>query len=85
VAEHGIDAGVMTIPPEQMISILAVTLLGVGGLLSMLPVGTCAQCNHCRLEKLEHDRRQLQADGGVGVPFCPVCGRHHRPNEDHPI
>ena len=75
----------MGIPPEQMISILAVTLLGAAGLLSMLPVGTCAHCNHCRLERLERERRQLQADGAVGVPFCAVCGRHHRPDQDHPI
>lgn len=86
MAEHGVEPGVMGIPPESMISILAVTLLGVGGLLSMLPVGTCSQCNHCRAERLERERQhQLQVDGAVGVPFCAVCGRHHRPDQDHPI
>lgn len=76
----------MGIPPESMISILAVTLLGTAGLLSMLPVGTCAECSHCRLQRLERERQhQLQIDGAGGVPFCPTCGRHHRPDQDHPI
>jgi hypothetical protein len=74
------------IPAESFISVLAVTLLGTAGLLSMLPVGTCAHCNHCRMEKLERERQhQLQAGGAVGVPYCSACGRHHRPDQDHPI
>jgi len=74
------------IPAESVISVLAVTLLGTAGLLSMLPVGTCAHCNHCQMERLERERQhQLQAGGAaVGVPYCPVCGRHHRSDQDHP-
>jgi len=74
----------MAIEPQSLISILAVTLLGTAGLLSMLPVGTCSQCSHCRLEKLERERKhQLQRESATGVPFCAVCGGHHGPNEEH--
>jgi hypothetical protein len=75
------------VAPEAVISILAVTLLGTAGLLSMLPVGTCAECPHCRLQKLEHERqRQLQSEGtAVGGPFCPMCGRYHRADEEHKL
>ncbi|NJD26940.1 MAG: hypothetical protein FIA92_01425 [Chloroflexi bacterium] len=70
--------------PETFISILALTLLATGWMLWLLPVGTCAQCPHCRIEKLARER---EGDGQVGAvhggPFCPVCGRHHRREEDH--
>jgi hypothetical protein len=74
--------------PETVISILALTLLGVGGLLTLLPVGTCDQCAHCRLEKLARERERQSAPlgrTGAAAPFCSVCGRHHRADEDHPF
>lgn len=70
--------------PETMISILGMTLIGVAGLLWLLPVGTCSQCGHCRLEQLtrQHER-ELEASRTFSAPFCAVCGRHHGPEEDH--
>lgn len=65
---------------------LALTLLGVGAVLCFLPVGTCAQCGHCRLEKLEKERElEARAAKLYGIPFCVVCGRRHSPDEDHPF
>ena len=72
------------ISPETMISILAATLLATGWALYLLPVGTCHQCPHCRVEKLARQREHdTQAGRLYGVPFCPVCGRHHTREEDH--
>jgi hypothetical protein len=76
--------------PESMISVLAITLLGTGALLARLPVGTCRECTHCRLEKLAREREQAAQQGqplgrALSAPFCAVCGRHHRPDEDHPF
>ena len=71
-------------PAETMISVLAVTLLGTGWALWMLPVGTCSQCAHCRAEKLARDRAdEAQVSRVYGIPLCPACGRHHRREEDH--
>ena len=70
--------------PETFISILALTLLATAWLLWLLPVGTCSQCPHCRVEQLARAREQEgQASPAYGAPFCPVCGRHHRREEDH--
>jgi hypothetical protein len=70
--------------PQTVIAILGLTMLGTAGLLSLLPVGTCSQCNHCRLEKLARQReRELEANRSYSAAFCAVCGRHHRPDEDH--
>lgn len=71
------------IAPESMISILAVTLIGAAGLLARLPVGTCSECAHCRLEKLAKEREQRLLGERLGDPLCQGCGRHHRPDEDH--
>jgi hypothetical protein len=76
---------VIGIGPESMISILAVTLLGIAGLLARLPVGTCDQCTHCRLEKLAKEREQRLLAERLGDPLCPGCGRHHQPDEEHPF
>jgi hypothetical protein len=75
------------IEPQSVVSVLAVTLLGTAGLLSMLPIGTCNQCSHCRLEKLERERKhELQRESAsIGGTFCVTCGGRHRPNEDHRI
>jgi hypothetical protein len=70
--------------PESVVSILGLTLLGTGGLLWLLPVGTCSHCSHCKLEKLAQQRdRELQASRIYGATYCTVCGRQHRPDEDH--
>lgn len=70
--------------PETFISILALTMLATAWFLWLLPVGTCSQCPHCRIEKLarEHER-DGQAERVYGTPFCSACGRHHRREEDH--
>jgi hypothetical protein len=71
-------------PAETMISILAATLLGAGWVLWMLPVGTCAQCAHCRVEKMAKEREnEAQVSRIYGIPLCPGCGRYHRREEDH--
>jgi hypothetical protein len=70
--------------PETMVTVLAATLLGTGWLLWLLPVGTCAQCAHCRAEKLAHERENEAQLGRVyGIPLCAACGRHHRREDDH--
>jgi hypothetical protein len=74
------------IGPESVISILAMTLLGTGALLSRLPIGTCRECPHCRLEKLARERARLpEISQAYSAPFCAVCRRHHRVDEDHPF
>lgn len=67
-------------------TVLAFTLLGVGAALCFLPVGTCAQCGHCKLERMEKER-QLEARAAkfYGIPFCAICGRRHSKDEDHPF
>lgn len=70
--------------PTTVISVLGLALLGLGALISVLPVGTCAQCAHCRLEQLAKERQHQTETGRFQrVPFCMVCGRYHRSDEDH--
>ena len=70
--------------PQTVISILGLTMVGVAALLSFLPVGTCAQCAHCRLEKMERARaREVDGARSLSSSFCAVCGRHHRADEEH--
>jgi hypothetical protein len=70
--------------PETMISVLAATLLATGWALSLLPVGTCAECPHCRAAKLARERADEERAGQFyGIPRCPGCGRHHAPGEKH--
>jgi hypothetical protein len=74
------------VPAETVITVLAATLLATGWALWVLPVGTCAQCPHCRIEKLAREREnEAQVSRIYGVPFCAVCGRHHRREEDHHV
>lgn len=70
--------------PQIVISILGLTMVGVAGLLAVLPVGTCRECSHCRLEKLAR-QREHEVDGArsMSVSFCAVCGHHHGADEDH--
>ncbi|HEY2915825.1 MAG TPA: hypothetical protein VGI98_01290 [Candidatus Limnocylindrales bacterium] len=70
--------------PQTVIAILGLTMVGAAGLLSLLPVGSCTQCNHCRLEKLARQReRELEASRSYAAAFCAICGRNHRPDEGH--
>jgi len=71
--------------PTSLITILAVALLGVGVVLYLLPVGTCPQCAHCKLARVEREL-ELEARSArfYGIPLCSACGRHHDPREDHP-
>jgi hypothetical protein len=69
---------------EAVISILGFTMIGVAGLLRLLPVGTCSECPHCRLARFEREReRGVDGARSMTASFCAVCGRHHRPDEDH--
>jgi hypothetical protein len=71
-------------PAETMSSNLAATLLATGWALWLLPVGTCAQCSHCQMEKLAQDRAtEAQASRIYGIPLCQACGRHHQREEEH--
>jgi hypothetical protein len=81
---------VIPVGPETVISLLGAGLLGIGGLLMLLPVGTCSQCSHCRLARLVAEReRELQAEQeadherSLAGPYCPACGRQHRPGDEH--
>ena len=70
--------------PQTVIAILGLTMLGTAGLLSLLPVGTCAQCNHCRLEQLARQREhEREGNRSYSTALCPTCSRHHLPDEDH--
>jgi hypothetical protein len=73
------------IEPAAVISALAITLFGVAAMLSLLPVGTCPECSHCRLERLRR-AADLEARSAQfsGIPQCGACGRYHDPKEDHP-
>jgi hypothetical protein len=71
-------------PAETMISILAATLLATGWALWLLPIGNCAECPHCRAEKLARQRSDEARTGQYyGIPRCPACGRHHQPEDGH--
>ena len=73
------------VTPDAVISIRGTSLIAIAGLLYVLPVGTCSECGHCKLAKLtrQHER-ELEASRASGIPMCPICGRSHRPDEDHP-
>jgi hypothetical protein len=71
--------------PTGVITALAVTLFGVAVTLRMLPVGTCPECSHCRLERLQRQAEtEARSAQTVGIPRCAACGRFHDPTEDHP-
>jgi len=81
---------VIPIGPETVVSLLGAGLLGIGGLLWLLPVGTCSQCSHCRMARLVAQReRELHAEEehererSLAVPYCRACGRQHRPGDEH--
>ena len=70
--------------PETMISMLAATLLATGWALWLLPIGRCAECAHCRAEKVARQRAdEVRTGRYYGIPLCPACGRHHQPEDGH--
>ena len=75
----------MVVEPTAVITALSLTLIGVGLMVRMLPVGTCTECSHCRMERLH---RQVEVEARTakfyGIPQCAACGRYHDPAEDHP-
>jgi hypothetical protein len=73
------------IEPTAVVTALAITLFGVAAMLRLLPVGTCPECSHCRLERLRR-AADLEARSAqfYGIPRCGACGRYHNPSEDHP-
>lgn len=73
------------IEPMGVITALAVSLFGVAVGLRFLPVGSCPECSHCRLERLRHEAdREAAAAKLYGTPHCGTCGRYHDPREDQP-
>jgi hypothetical protein len=73
-------------PPEAMIVLLATTLLATGWALWVLPVGSCAECAHCRVERLAKERAaEAQASRVYGIPLCQACGRHHPRGDSHRV
>jgi hypothetical protein len=67
-----------------VVTILALTLLLAALVLWRLPVGTCSECVHCRMERLAREREsEAQAATLYGVPLCRACGRYHAPEEAH--
>jgi hypothetical protein len=73
------------IEPTGIITGLSLALFGVAGPLRLLPVGTCPECSHCRLERLRREA-DLEARSAkfYGIPRCANCGRYHEPTDDHP-
>jgi hypothetical protein len=55
---------------QTFLSALGFALICLGLILSMLPVGECDRCAHCR---------QARLDGKA--PRCPMCFKHHDPKE----
>jgi len=75
----------MVIEPTGVITALAITLIGVGLAIRMMPVGTCSECSHCRLAKRQHEvELEARTARFYGIPQCAACGRYHDPAEDHP-
>jgi hypothetical protein len=71
--------------PTTLNLVLALALLATGAVLYLLPVGTCSECGHCKLDRLQKERElEARAARFYGIPECPACGRHHDPREDHP-
>jgi len=74
------------IEPTAVISALAITLFGVAAMLRLLPVGTCPECSHCRLERLRREAdKEARSAQLYGIPRCRACGRYPDPSEDHPV
>ena len=66
-----------------VVALAAWFLMGIGLLVSRLPVGTCTECDHCRAVKARQDyERALDRDNDLkrlyGVGRCARCGQYHR-------
>jgi hypothetical protein len=64
-----------------------IALLGIASLvvafgLRVLPVGTCPQCEHCRLEK-QRQEAEFRERTRSEAPECPVCQRSLDVHERH--
>ena len=59
---------------QELTSFVAMTLIGVGIALALLPVGSCDRCAHCRQERLAQHGTCPQH----GKPY-PECRDEHRP------
>lgn len=70
--------------PETVISLLAVSLFAIAWAMWLMPVGSCAECAHCRAEKLARQRAdEARNSRFYGIPQCPACGGHHQRGDDH--
>ncbi|MEO7664034.1 MAG: hypothetical protein ABIV26_02840 [Candidatus Limnocylindrales bacterium] len=72
----------MTLAATDFIGLLSICLIAVAVILCFMPVGTCAECDHCKVAKLAKER-ELEARTGkfYGIPVCASCGRRHDPAE----
>jgi hypothetical protein len=71
------------IEPITMMAMVAWSVLGIAVLVAHLPVGTCAECEHCRRKRLleEYERAHRGTDDlreFNGLGRCPRCGKHHQ-------
>jgi len=67
-----------------VITILALTLLAAALVLWRLPIGTCAQCVHCQVEREVREREEEErAARFYGIELCRGCGRRHAREEPH--
>ncbi len=72
---------------QSIIGLLGGFLLAIGFVVWRMPVGTCAECPHCRREQMERAiEQQRQADveleSRYGIARCPRCGRVHQLNRE---
>ena len=72
---------------HSIVGLLGGFLLTVGFMVWRMPVGTCAECPHCRRERLDQEiEQQRQADVDLearyGLARCSRCGRVHPANRE---
>lgn len=72
---------------QSIVGLLGGFLLAVGFVVWRMPVGTCAECPHCRRERLEQEIEQqrqadVQLEARYGLARCPRCGRVHPLNRE---
>ena len=72
---------------HSIVGLLGGFLLVAGFMVWRMPVGTCAECPHCRRERLDQEiEQQRQADVDLEVRYglarCSRCGRVHPANRE---
>ena len=72
---------------HSIVGLLGGFLLTLGFMVWRMPVGTCAECPHCRRERLDQEvEQQRQADVDLEVRYglarCSRCGRVHPANRE---